>query len=92
MDEPTVGIDPQSRNHILETIKTLNKRGTSIIYVSHYMEEVDVICNRIILMDQGKIIEDCKKEELKQKYKANGFNSLEEIFLSITGTQLRDAQ
>lgn len=92
MDEPTVGIDPQSRNHILETIKTLNKRGTSIIYVSHYMEEVDAICNRIILMDQGKIIEDCKKEELKQQYKANGFNSLEEIFLSITGTQLRDAQ
>lgn len=92
MDEPTVGIDPQSRNHILDTIKTLNKRGTSIIYVSHYMEEVDAICNRIILMDQGKIIEDSEKEKLKQKYKDRGFNSLEEIFLSITGSQLRDNQ
>lgn len=92
MDEPTVGIDPQSRNHILETIKTLNKRGTSVIYVSHYMEEVEAICNRIVLMDKGKIIEDSTKEELKKKYKESGFDSLEEIFLSITGTKLRDNQ
>jgi ABC-2 type transport system ATP-binding protein len=90
MDEPTVGIDPQSRNHILETIKTLNQQGTSVIYVSHYMEEVDAICNRIVLMDEGVIIEDENKEELKRKYQEKGFHSLEEIFLSITGTQLRD--
>ena len=90
MDEPTVGIDPQSRNNILETIKTLNQNGTSVMYVSHYMEEIEAICEHIVLMDKGIIIEDCQKEELKQKYEKKGLNSLEEIFLSITGTQLRD--
>ena len=58
MDEPTVGIDPQSRNYIMESIKELNRRGTSIIYVSHYMEEVEQLCSRIILLDHGIIIED----------------------------------
>jgi ABC-2 type transport system ATP-binding protein len=92
MDEPTVGIDPQSRNHILETLKTLNQAGASIIYVSHYMEEIDAICDHIVLMDKGIVIEDCAKEELKQEYKKKGFDSLEAIFLSITGTQLRDEE
>ncbi len=87
MDEPTVGIDPQSRNHIMETIKELNKRGTTVIYISHYMEEVETLCNRIILMEKGIIVEDCKKDELKEKY---GMKNLEEIFLHITGTELRD--
>ncbi len=56
MDEPTVGIDPQSRNHILQSVKTLNKMGSTIIYTSHYMEEVDEICTRIAIMDHGKVI------------------------------------
>ena len=90
MDEPTVGIDPQSRNHIMETIRELNRRGTTIIYVSHYMEEVETLCSRIILMDHGTILEDCGKEALKKKYSAQGFHTLEEIFLHITGTELRD--
>ena len=55
LDEPTVGIDPQSRNYILEAIRILNKRGTTVIYVSHYMEEIEALCNRIIIMDEGKI-------------------------------------
>lgn len=92
MDEPTVGIDPQSRNHILESIRTLNQGGTSVIYVSHYMEEIEAICNHIVLMDKGVIIEDCTKEELKQKYEKKGLDSLEAIFLSITGTQLKDEE
>ncbi|MBH1939834.1 ABC transporter ATP-binding protein [Mobilitalea sibirica] len=92
MDEPTVGIDPQSRNHILETIKTLNKRGTTIVYVSHYMEEIDAICNRIVIMDHGIIVEDMEKERLKEKYRQQGFTSLEEIFLHLTGTDLRDQE
>lgn len=54
MDEPTVGIDPQSRNYILESVKNLNKQGTSVIYTSHYMEEVEAICDRIIILDKGK--------------------------------------
>lgn len=56
MDEPTVGIDPQSRNHILETVKKLNHSGMTVIYTSHYMEEVEFLCNRIGIIDHGKMI------------------------------------
>ncbi|MED4826493.1 ABC transporter ATP-binding protein [Bacillus atrophaeus] len=56
MDEPTVGIDPQSRNHILQTVKQLNEEGTTIIYTSHYMEEVEYLCDRIGIMDKGDMI------------------------------------
>jgi len=64
MDEPTVGIDPQSRNHILDTVRELNKRGMTIIYTSHYMEEVEYLCNRVCIMDQGKIIVTGTQQEL----------------------------
>jgi ABC-2 type transport system ATP-binding protein len=64
MDEPTVGIDPQSRNHILETVKKLNAEGMTIIYTSHYMEEVEFLCDKISIMDKGKIIASGTKEEL----------------------------
>jgi ABC-2 type transport system ATP-binding protein len=56
MDEPTVGIDPQSRNHILETVKDLNERGMTVLYTSHYMEEVEFLCDRVGIMDHGRII------------------------------------
>jgi ABC-2 type transport system ATP-binding protein len=56
MDEPTVGIDPQSRNHILETVKRLNSEGMTIIYTSHYMEEVEYLCERIGIIDHGELI------------------------------------
>jgi ABC-2 type transport system ATP-binding protein len=56
MDEPTVGIDPQSRNHILETVKELNRRGMTVLYTSHYMEEVEFLCDRVGIMDHGRII------------------------------------
>lgn len=56
MDEPTVGIDPQSRNHILETVKQLNETGMTVIYTSHYMEEVEYLCDRIGIIDQGEMI------------------------------------
>jgi len=56
MDEPTVGIDPQSRNHILETVQKLNKDGMTIVYTSHYMEEVEAICERVGIIDHGKIM------------------------------------
>lgn len=65
MDEPTVGIDPQSRNHILQSVKKLNKMGCTIIYTSHYMEEVEEICTKIAIMDHGKIIAEGTKQELK---------------------------
>ncbi|QIB27269.1 ABC transporter ATP-binding protein [Caloranaerobacter azorensis] len=64
MDEPTVGIDPQSRKHILDTVLSLNKEGMTVIYTSHYMEEVEYLCNRISIMDRGKIIATGTKDEL----------------------------
>ncbi|PKM51583.1 MAG: export ABC transporter ATP-binding protein [Firmicutes bacterium HGW-Firmicutes-7] len=68
MDEPTVGIDPQSRKHILDTVIGLNKKGMTVIYTSHYMEEVEYLCNRICIMDQGKIIAEGTKEQLIKQY------------------------
>lgn len=65
MDEPTVGIDAQSRNHILNSIKKLNEEGTTIIYTSHYMEEVEELCSKIGIIDHGQIIAEGTKEELK---------------------------
>ncbi|KKB73905.1 MULTISPECIES: ATP-binding cassette domain-containing protein [Bacillus] len=65
MDEPTVGIDPHSRNYILQSVKKLNDMGSTIIYTSHYMEEVEEICTRIAIVDHGKIIAEGTKEQLK---------------------------
>lgn len=65
LDEPTVGIDPQTRINILETVINLNKMGITIIYTSHYMEEVEILCNRIAIMDEGKIIAMGTKDELR---------------------------
>jgi len=64
MDEPTVGIDPQSRNHILESVRTLRARGTTILYTSHYMEEVEALASRVVIMDQGHVIAQGSVEEL----------------------------
>lgn len=90
MDEPTVGIDPQSRNNILEVTKSLRDEGTTVIYTSHYMEEVEAICTRLIILDEGNIVESGYKDDIKVKYKEKGLNNLEEIFLYITGKELRD--
>lgn len=65
LDEPTVAVDPQSRNNILAGIKKLNEEGATIIYTSHYMEEVEQLCSRIVIMDKGKVIATGSKEELK---------------------------
>lgn len=66
LDEPTVAVDPQSRNKILEGIKELNKQGATVIYTTHYMEEAEQLCSRIAIMDNGKIIAMGTKEELKE--------------------------
>jgi len=65
MDEPTVGVDPQSRNHILHSVKELNKNGVTIIYTSHYMEEIEYLCSKISIIDKGKVLVEGTKEELK---------------------------
>lgn len=66
LDEPTVAVDPQSRNNILDGIKRLRDEGATIVYTTHYMEEVELICDRIIIMDKGKIIAQGTTDELKE--------------------------
>ena len=65
LDEPTVAVDPQSRNSILEGIKKLRDNGATVIYTTHYMEEVEILCNRVIILDHGKIIASGTNDELK---------------------------
>lgn len=91
-DEPTVGIDPQSRNFILEKIKFINKQGVTVIYTSHYMEEIEAVCRRIAIMDNGKIIAIGTKAELVSLVTNDPESnmSLEDVFLTLTGKKLRD--
>ncbi|HEX3839085.1 MAG TPA: ABC transporter ATP-binding protein [Steroidobacteraceae bacterium] len=120
LDEPTVGIDPQSRNHIFENLETLRSRGKALLYTTHYMEEVERLCDRIIIIDHGRVVADESKEALrarlppgaKRRYEISGDvtpevlvelqargiqskriddASLEQVFLHMTGRELRDA-
>lgn len=77
LDEPTVAVDPQSRNKILEGIQKLNEQGATIIYTSHYMEEVEQICTRIAIMDKGKNLAIGTKDELKRMIKKSEIISIE---------------
>lgn len=82
LDEPTVAVDPQSRNKILEGIQQLNKQGATIIYTSHYMEEVEQICTRIAIMDHGRCIATGTKEELKMLIKTGETITIDAIQLT----------
>ncbi|WP_328188659.1 ABC transporter ATP-binding protein [Marinobacter sp. OP 3.4] len=86
LDEPTVGIDPHSRHFILETIRDLNREGTTVIYTSHYMEEVEDLCDRVAIMDHGRLLREGPLADLL----VEGEGSLETLFLNLTHRQLRD--
>ena len=88
LDEPTVGIDVQSRNVIIEYLKQLNAQQTTIIYTSHYMEEAEILCSSIAIIDNGKIITQGRPDEMTGSQP--GFTNLESIFLQLTGRKLRD--
>jgi ABC-2 type transport system ATP-binding protein len=90
MDEPTVGIDPQSRNNIYETIIGLKGQGMTILYTTHYMEEADRLCNRIAIMDAGRIIAMDTPRNLKAQIGDPTKVTLEDVFLNLTGRSLRD--
>ncbi len=90
LDEPTVGIDPQSRNNIFENIQSLRTNGMTILYTTHYMEEADRICDHIAIMDGGKIVAMDTAHNLKSQLGDPEKVTLEDVFLKLTGRSLRD--
>jgi ABC-2 type transport system ATP-binding protein len=90
LDEPTVGIDPQSRNKIYETINGLRDGGMTILYTTHYMEEADRLCHRVAIMDGGQIIALDTPHKLKSMIGPPEQVTLEDVFLKLTGRGLRD--
>jgi ABC-2 type transport system ATP-binding protein len=90
LDEPTVGIDPQSRNHIFETVLKLRDDGLTVLYTTHYMEEADRLCDRLGIMDHGQLMALGTPAELKSQLGPPDKVTLEQVFLSLTGRSLRD--
>jgi ABC-2 type transport system ATP-binding protein len=121
-DEPTTGVDPQSRNHLFETIRRLNEEGRTVVYTTHYMEEVEALCRRVAVIDHGRLVAcdtlagllaatgpprryaltletGCERDRLEAALGAGGLaaaaiepekRSLEQVFLELTGKELRD--
>jgi ABC-2 type transport system ATP-binding protein len=94
MDEPTVGVDPQSRENIFDTIEKVRDSGTTILYTTHYMEEAERLCNHIAIMDDGQIIAMGTLEQLlalrDQSREVARPHGLQELFIQLTGKTLRD--
>lgn len=88
LDEPTVGIDAQSRNMIIENLTKLKESGMTMIYTTHYMEEAQQLCARIAIVDNGRVIAEGEPDQLVADQP--DCNNLEELFLQLTGRQLRD--
>ena len=84
LDEPTVGVDPQSRNAIFDNLEELKRRGKALLYTTHYMEEAERLADRVVVIDRGRVIADDTVAALTHT------QSLESVFLSLTGRSLRD--
>jgi ABC-2 type transport system ATP-binding protein len=98
LDEPTTGLDPQARRNLWELIKTTRDKGITVILTTHYMEEAQMLCDRVAIMDDGKIIAMDTPKNLIQKLLKKGFKkkvevdkaNLEDVFIDLTGKELRD--
>jgi ABC-2 type transport system ATP-binding protein len=98
LDEPTTGLDPQARRNLWELIQSIQKKGVTIIITTHYMEEAEVLCERIAIMDNGEIVALDSPKNLVKKLLARGFTkpqhveqaSLEDVFIDLTGKDLRE--
>ncbi|WP_114791082.1 ABC transporter ATP-binding protein [Niabella yanshanensis] len=99
LDEPTTGLDPQARRNLWELIKTIKAQGTTIILTTHYMDEAEYLCDRIAIIDAGKIVALETPDNLIDHLVASGFErprevkkaNLEDVFIQLTGKSLRDA-
>ncbi|GAB5402737.1 MAG: hypothetical protein Aurels2KO_09680 [Aureliella sp.] len=89
LDEPTVGVDPQSRNHLFEALMELKASGQSLLYTTHYMEEAEKLCDTVGIMNEGRIVASGTASELASSAGTPGAN-LEQVFLQLTGRKLRD--
>jgi len=88
LDEPTVGIDAQSRNMLLEKLALLKNTGTSMIYTTHYMEEAEFLCSSVVIIDNGQSIAEGNPQELINQ--TPGCSSLQDLFFALTGKSIRD--
>jgi ABC-2 type transport system ATP-binding protein len=98
LDEPTTGLDPQARRNLWELIRNIRNKGTTVIMTTHYMDEAEVLCDRIAIIDSGKIIELASPDKMIDDLVASGFErpktvkaaSLEDVFIHLTGKSLRE--
>jgi len=91
LDEPTVGVDPQSRNAIFDNLEALKRRGKALLYTTHYMEEAERLADRIVVIDHGRVIADDTLDGLYARAApVGGRHNLEAVFLTLTGRSLRD--
>jgi ABC-2 type transport system ATP-binding protein len=98
LDEPTTGLDPQARRNLWDLVQQIQKKGTTIVLTTHYMEEAEVLCDRVAIMDEGKIIAMDTPDNLKKDLIGRGFKphrevipaTLEDVFIDLTGKELRD--
>jgi ABC-2 type transport system ATP-binding protein len=98
LDEPTTGLDPQARRNLWDLIRDIRERGTTVIITTHYMDEAEVLCDRVAIVDSGKIIALASPDQLIDELVANGFEkpkevkqaNLEDVFINLTGHSLRE--
>ncbi|CAN5594257.1 N/A [soil metagenome] len=99
LDEPTTGLDPQARRNLWELIKNIRSKGTTVIITTHYMDEAEQLCDRIAIMDEGKIIALASPDKMIDDLVATGFErpkqvksaNLEDVFINLTGKEMREA-
>ena len=99
LDEPTTGLDPQARRNLWDLIRDIRNHGTTVIITTHYMDEAEVLCDRVAIIDSGKIIALNSPDKLIDELVASGFEkpkevkqaNLEDVFINITGHTLREA-
>ncbi len=98
LDEPTTGLDPQARRNLWDLIKNIRAQGTTVIITTHYMDEAEYLCDRVAIMDAGRIIALDHPDKLIDQLLANGFQkqkenkgaNLEDVFINLTGHTLRE--